>query len=213
MFAARKEDAIMQEDLGKRIALLLGSGRFLTINEIAKLLSQPEASVKNELLKLVSAEKINQRHFAGRDYFQTVQPQPQPNTLSAAAEDYLNRRHAARKLGDARTCYHHLAGKAGVALFEQLLTQKLVVPTSPNVYQLTETGRQVLTQYLGHPVRQKKVQTCIDFSERRLHLAGKLGAELLAKLVGERQMALTGNRIVRVLKPVGQKSLAVAYVS
>lgn len=203
----------MQEDLGQKIELLLGSGRFLTTKEIAKLLSQPEATVKSELLRLVQAEKLNRRHFAGRDYFQTVQPQTEPNAFSTAAEQYLDRRHAARKLGDARTCYHHLAGKAGVALFDQLLTQKLITLTTANAYRLTEKGQHVLARYLGHPVRQGKVQTCIDFSERRVHLAGKLGDELLAKLVANHQMVLSGNRLVRVLHPIGQKSLAVSHVS
>lgn len=213
MFAVRKEDAIMQEDLGQKIELLLGSGRFLTTKEIAKLLRQPEKAVKSELLSLVQAEKLNRRHFAGRDYFQTVQPQTEPNAFSMAAEQYLDRRHAVRKLGDARTCYHHLAGKAGVALFDQLLKQKIITLTTANAYRLTEKGQHVLAQYLGHPVRQGRVQTCIDFSERRVHLAGKLGDELLAKLVANQQMTLSGNRLVRVLHPIGQKSLAVSHVS
>ncbi|KLI74742.1 transcriptional regulator [Lacticaseibacillus casei] len=203
----------MQENLAQEILLLLGSGRFLTTKEIAKLLNHPEASIKSELLKLVRAEKINRRYFAGRDYFQTVQPQTEPNILSTAAEQYLDRRHAAKKLGDARTCYHHLAGKAGVALFDRLLTQKLIVLTTANAYRLTEKGQHVLGRYLGHPVRQGKVQTCIDFSERRVHLAGKLGDELLTKLVANRQMTLSGNRLVRVLHPIDQQSLAVSHVS
>jgi Mn-dependent DtxR family transcriptional regulator len=213
MFAVRKEDAIMQENLAQEILLLLGSGRFLTTKEIAKLLNHPESSVKSELLKLVHAEKINRRHFAGRDYFQTVKPQTEPNILSTAAEQYLDRRHAAEKLGDARTCYHHLAGKAGLALFDQLLTQKLITLTTANAYRLTEKGQHVLARYLGHPVRQEKVQTCIDFSERRVHLAGKLGDELLTKLVANHQMTLSGNRLVRVLHPIDQQSLAVSHVS
>ncbi|BAN73469.1 MULTISPECIES: hypothetical protein [Lacticaseibacillus] len=213
MFAVRKEDAILQENLAQEILLLLGSGRFLTTKEIAKLLNHPEASVKSELLKLVRAEKINRRHFAGRDYFQTAQPQTESNAFSTATEQYLDQRHAARKLGNARTCYHHLAGKAGVALFDQLLMQKLITLTTANAYRLTEKGRHVLAQYLGHPVRQGKVQTCIDFSERRVHLAGKLGDELLTKLVANRQMTLSGNRLVRVLHPIDQQSLAVSHVS
>ncbi|ARY92951.1 MULTISPECIES: response regulator transcription factor [Lacticaseibacillus] len=213
MFAVRKEDAILQENLVQEILLLLGSGRFLTIKEIATLLSQPEATVKSELFRLMQAGKLNRRHFAGRDYFQTVQPQTVPNAFSMAAEQYLDRRHAAQKLGNARTCYHHLAGKAGIALFDQLLTQKLITLTTANAYRLTEKGQHVLARYLGHPVRQRKVQTCIDFSERRVHLAGKLGDELLAKLVANHQMTLSGNRLVRVLHPIGQKSLAVSHVS
>ncbi|HAJ55968.1 MAG TPA: transcriptional regulator, partial [Lactobacillus sp.] len=51
------------------------------------------------------------------------------------------------------------------------------------------------------------------FSERRVHLAGKLGDELLTKLVANRQMTLSGNRLVRVLHPIDQQSLAVSHVS
>ncbi|RND42393.1 hypothetical protein FAM18132_00318 [Lacticaseibacillus paracasei] len=104
-----------------------------------------------------------------------------------------------------------MAGKAGVALFDQLLAKKMVVLTAPNVYQLTEKGRHAFVQFLGRPVHQLNIQTCIDFSERRVHLAGKLGNDVMAKLVAEHQLALTQNRRVQVTQPIKIQPLEVRY--
>lgn len=211
MFAIWEEGTSMQENLSQKILDLLDSGRFLTLKEIAKLLKMPEKPVEETLLHLVRLQKMNRRHFAGRDYFQTTQPQQATSKLSTVADDYLDQRQAAHALGVARTCYHHLAGKAGVALFDQLLAKKMLVLTAPNVYQLTEKGRHAFAQFLGRPVHQLNIQTCIDFSERRVHLAGKLGNDVMAKLVAEHQLALTQNRRVQVTQPIKIQPLEVRY--
>ncbi|RND42392.1 hypothetical protein FAM18132_00317 [Lacticaseibacillus paracasei] len=85
----------MQENLFQKILVLLDSGRFLTLKEIAKLLKMPEKPVEETLLHLVRLQKMNRRHFAGRDYFQTTQPQQATSKLSAVADDYLDQRQAA----------------------------------------------------------------------------------------------------------------------
>lgn len=111
MFAIWEEGTSMQENLSQKILDLLDSGRFLTRKEIAKLLKMPEKPVEETLLHLVRLQKMNRRHFAGRDYFQTTQPQQATSKLSAVADDYLDQRQAAHALGVARTCYHIWLGK------------------------------------------------------------------------------------------------------
>lgn len=95
MFAIWEEGTSMQENLSQKILDLLDSGRFLTLKEIAKLLKMPEKPVEETLLHLVGLQKMNRRHFAGRDYFQTTQPQQATSKLSAVADDYLDQRQAA----------------------------------------------------------------------------------------------------------------------
>ena len=58
-------------------------------------------------------------------------------------------------------------------------------------------------------MHQLNIQTCIDFSERRVHLAGKLGNDVMAKLVAEHQLALTQNRRVQVTQPIKIQPLEV----
>lgn len=109
---------------------------------------------------------------------------------------YLSHRKQAVQLGKARTCYHHLAGKAGIVMFQQLLTAKWIAPAGINRYVLTKLGKAKLTELIQQPIHQTKVKTCIDFSERRPHLAGVLGTQLLRKLTASGVVSTTGQRTV-----------------
>ncbi|WP_456789172.1 ArsR/SmtB family transcription factor [Cellulomonas sp. P5_C5] len=90
----------------------------------------------------------------------------------------------ARDLARARLCYDHLAGRLGVELLESMQRSAWLTP------QLTPTGRAALAD-LGIPVddlearTRPTVRTCPDWTERRPHLAGGLGAAV-ATLVTER---------------------------
>ncbi len=82
----------------------------------------------------------------------------------------------------ARTCYDHLAGRLGVALTEAFVERKLLVLGDAS-YELTPAGDDALTR-LGVDVatarthRRSFARACLDWSERRPHLAGALGAAL-----------------------------------
>ena len=114
----------------------------------------------------------------------------------------------------ARTCYDHLAGEAGVVLFQGLLAQGLLVGSGPDLA-LTAQGAEWMG-CLGIDVaalgtgRRPLLRSCLDWSERRTHLAGALGAALLARLVDLRlaaradagrevTLSADGERLVRSL--------------
>ena len=196
-----------------KLLTLLSTGLYLTLNEIVKLLHKTSKEIEPQLMALVQDKQVYRRHFAGRDYFRIVQPQPVESQLGTLANQYLDHRPAARKLGAARTCYRHLAGKAGVMLFDQLIAQKMIAMTKPSTYRLTDKGRSALTEFLGHPVQQGNVQTCIDFSERRVHLAGKLGNDILTKLVADHKVALAEKRMVQILQPLSFQFKEAQYVN
>jgi hypothetical protein len=83
----------------------------------------------------------------------------------------------------ARTCYDHIAGELGVAIADRVVGAGLVelLPTSAVV---TEAGRLklakagIVLEGSGHG-RRPDCRPCLDWSERRPHLAGGLGAALL----------------------------------
>ena len=83
----------------------------------------------------------------------------------------------------ARTCYDHLAGRLGVTLTDALLNQGYLTEGEQD-FALTESG-QIALEKLGLDVgaAQKKkrafARRCLDWSERRPHLGGALGAALL----------------------------------
>lgn len=88
------------------------------------------------------------------------------------------------ELREARSCYDHLAGALGVALHECFLDLGWL-GGSDNAYTLTPEGAQGFAA-LGLDVDSLRAQrrrfacACLDWSERRPHLAGALGAGLLA---------------------------------
>jgi DNA-binding transcriptional ArsR family regulator len=89
----------------------------------------------------------------------------------------------------ARTCYDHLAGRLGVGLTEALVERKALVARDAS-YELTATGESTLAA-LGVDVararahRRSFAPACVDWSERRPHLAGALGAALAEALLAQ----------------------------
>ena len=85
----------------------------------------------------------------------------------------------------ARTCYDHIAGSLGVALHDRLVSQGWIEETSKNgTYMVTAAGVEQFAR-IGLPwddgpkARRKWAYACLDWSERRAHLGGRLGAQLL----------------------------------
>jgi DNA-binding transcriptional ArsR family regulator len=85
----------------------------------------------------------------------------------------------------ARICYDHLAGELGVVVYEFLMHERLL-ETSPTGLHLTRAGVEWFSRLgVDTPVvaRQRRTfcRPCMDWSERRHHLAGALGAALLTR--------------------------------
>jgi hypothetical protein len=88
----------------------------------------------------------------------------------------------------ARTCYDHLAGLLGTSLMDAMLAQRLLVEDATDTdYRLTERGENRLSE-LGIELstlrehRRPLIRGCIDWTERRHHLAGALGAALAQRM-------------------------------
>lgn len=114
-------------------------------------------------------------------------------------------------LRQARTCYDHLAGELGVAVTDALRRRRLLT-VGDDGYSVTRVGRSSL-QELGVDVeslvakRRPLTRQCLDWTERRHHLAGALGAALadrLFELDWLRRSA--GSRALRIT-PAGRESL------
>jgi DNA-binding transcriptional ArsR family regulator len=115
-------------------------------------------------------------------------------------------------LRDARICYNHLAGAQAVALLERLLHSKALcyqgaeLAPGPNAHAVFAP----LGLDLGclSRARRELCRSCLDWSERRDHLAGTLGAALL-ELVLERRWAqrLEGSRAL-IFSPAGAAAWA-----
>lgn len=90
----------------------------------------------------------------------------------------------------ARTCYDHIAGTLGVLLHDRLLAADWISGGAGG-YEITPKGSRALTA-LGIDVeavrreRRRFAFPCLDWSERRCHLGGAVGAAMLTGLLGKR---------------------------
>ncbi len=88
----------------------------------------------------------------------------------------------------ARTCYDHLAGELAVQLTAAFERRRLIVPRGERDYELTGRGEAFLDQWEidAGALRGGKrhfARRCLDWTERRDHLAGALGAAICQKLL------------------------------
>jgi len=127
--------------------------------------------------------------------------------------------HHGEALRAARSCYDHLAGQAGVALADGLVAGGVLRP-GDGAFALTDGGAERLADFgldvdaiLG--ARRATARACVDWSERRPHIGGALGAALLDTLLARRWVAhapqATGakaarGRVLRVT-PAGRAGL------
>lgn len=92
--------------------------------------------------------------------------------------------HTPDRLQFARTCYDHMAGTLAVLLHDRLIEAGWLVETDEQAYRLSDSGA-ALFEGLGIEVqdlstlRRKFTCPCLDWSMRRPHLGGSLGAALL----------------------------------
>jgi DNA-binding transcriptional ArsR family regulator len=106
-------------------------------------------------------------------------------------------------LRGARTCYDHLAGALGVALTDSLERQHVIEP-GDGAYALTSSGERRLASLGIDPAalreeRRAFARPCLDWSERRPHLAGALGAAIARHALGQMWLRrLPGTRALRV---------------
>jgi hypothetical protein len=100
------------------------------------------------------------------------------------------------RLRAARTCYDHIAGSIGVSLHDRFMTLGwLAARSSSNgSYDVTSRGTRALRDVgidveLTRNARRRFAFGCLDWSERRFHLAGAMGAALL-KVALKRRWAI-----------------------
>jgi DNA-binding transcriptional ArsR family regulator len=210
--------ALLADDTRATFCLALLDGRAWTAGELAGHAGVAPATATGHLHKLVAAglltEQRQGRHryvrLAGprvaeliEDLAAHLPPAPAPaRTLRAAT--------ASAALARGRTCYDHLAGRLGVAVTDALDRTGLLSRTGG--FALTPAGLRWLddlTEAAPAPraSRRPPARGCLDWTERREHLAGAAGAAICAHLLDRRWITRVGTgRAVRVT-PAGGTAL------
>jgi DNA-binding transcriptional ArsR family regulator len=177
-------------------ALLEGEA---AVSELAARLDLAQPRVSTHLARLRAAELVAPttigRHRAYRVDATRVKPlldalyATGPAMVARPSPQAGRERRRDTPLRRARTCYDHLAGVAGVGLLEALRARRWVVEqtTEHPGYDLTRAGTRQLERRgvnlaAARGSRRKFAIACLDWTERRPHLGGALGAEVLASL-------------------------------
>jgi DNA-binding transcriptional ArsR family regulator len=122
------------------------------------------------------------------------------------------------KLRSARTCYDHMAGALAVTLHERCLELGWLISSGPGegAYEVTPAGNQAFAA-LGldiaavRTLRRRFACACLDWSERRPHLGGALGAALLKLAVRRRWVVKDLDSRVLKLTAVGRRELQARF--
>jgi len=208
--------AVVAEPARARILVALGDGRELPASVLAAVAGVSASTASEHLGKLVAAGFLSVDRNGRRRNFRIAGPEI-GDVLEALARvappepiRSLREGTRAQALREARTCYDHLAGKLGTELMDALLERGVVADD-----RVTPTGLRTLAS-LGVdldsiPGRRPPFRSCLDWSEKRPHAAGKLGAALAATLfdLGWIERWDSG-RAVRIT-PAGRTGFAEAF--
>jgi DNA-binding transcriptional ArsR family regulator len=183
---------LMSANRATLLLALLG-GRALTAGELAGRARISRSLASSHLSRLLDGGLVTveqhgrERHYrlASRHVAEVIEAM----LTIAPARDASTLREATRgeAIRHARTCYDHLAGALGVALTDSLERQR-VVESAEQSYGLTESGRHRL-ETIGVDIAALRrrhrafARPCMDWTERRPHLAGALGAGIAEHLI------------------------------
>lgn len=199
----------------------LSAGRAYTASELGFVAGVAAPTASGHLAKLLAAGLVAVERQGRHRYYRLSGPRVAAalRSLSALAPGVPRR---PRRTGPrdeamrfARSCYDHLAGALGVALTGRLLALGHLAVDGDG-FAATATGERALGD-LGidfdrlYRQRRPLARACLDWSERRPHLAGGLGAALLAELERRRWIGRRRENRTVELTPAGRAGLAAAF--
>ncbi|QXE07288.1 winged helix-turn-helix domain-containing protein [Paraburkholderia sprentiae WSM5005] len=175
-----------------RAAMLmsLADGRALPAGELAHAAGVTPQTASSHLAKLLHGGLVCVEKQGRHRYYKIASPQVAValESLASIAPQRPSRRNAlgrnAESLRFARCCYDHLAGKAGVAITQKLMTKGFLSIAGDKRLDVTPTGAAWFAT-LGINISDMKrgrhgiAHQCMDWTEREHHLAGPLGVGLL----------------------------------
>lgn len=169
----------------------LMSGKALTVSELAEEAGVTIQTASSHLSKLNEGGLLRPRKQGRHKYFSLANDDV-AHVLEglmglAAGSGHLRKRTGPKdtELRKARVCYNHLAGDMGTQLFDSLIAQGHLAMNGEDLT-LTETGANFASSFqidldTLRCNRTPLCRECLDWSERRSHLAGSLGRAFLSR--------------------------------
>lgn len=194
------------------------NGAALTASELALEANVTKQTASSHLSKLVGAGLIAVEAQGRHRYYRLADADVAGllETLMgvAARAKALRTRPGPKEpaLRHARLCYDHLAGDLGVALFDAFIKNKWMLPGPEKTFSLTRLGR-IKVQTFGVDIEDIEqgarpiCRACLDWSVRRHHLAGALGAAILDAIFERRWAEQRGQSRVLDFTRAGEAGL------
>jgi DNA-binding transcriptional ArsR family regulator len=213
--------ALFGDPARANMVMALMSGHSLSMGELAVEAGVTLSTASVHLTKLESSGIVTSRKEGRSRYFHIADPDVahciEGLVTVAARAGHLRARPGPKEeaMRRARSCYDHLAGRIAVDLFERWIMDR-VLCWRGGVVCLTRKGRRFIIDrgiQIDALERQKRplCRTCIDWSERRHHLGGAVGAAILDRAL-EEHWAVRGPRSRAVMFSVlGEKKFAQWY--
>ncbi|PXY37067.1 transcriptional regulator [Prauserella coralliicola] len=210
---------LLGDDTRARFCLALLDGRAWTAGELATLAGVSPSTASEHLGKLVAGGLLVERRQGRHRYVQLAGPrvaelleglvahlEPAPERPAS-----LRTSRVSAALARGRTCYDHLAGRLGVAITDALAARGLLDTTAG--FALTSDGVDWLTGPLGispedlRSSRRPLAKACLDWTERRSHLAGLAGARICDRLLATGWIKRIGTHRAVTVTPAGTEAL------
>lgn len=209
--------ALIGDHARAEVLTALMADRALTATELGVIAGVGKATMSAHLAKLLDAGLVVVEVQGRHRYYRLADPDVAHLLESLMGVAFRTGAVRARggprepALRRARLCYDHLAGEQGVRVYEAL-RHKRWLQGEPQALRLTPAGQAALSEW-GLDIealqagRRQLCRACLDWSERRHHLAGALGAALLQRMSdlgwAERQ---PGSRVVQ-FSAAGERQL------
>ncbi|CAN5127515.1 helix-turn-helix transcriptional regulator [soil metagenome] len=190
--------AMVADATRARMLCFLLSGECAAAGELARAADVAPATASEHLARLVDADLVVCEPRGRHRYYRLADGEVAHalEALALVAERGSHDRSwgspARQRLRAARCCYGHIAGALGVRLFEQLREQHWIDSVDER-YRLTEAGAAGITSWgldgadwqrrMANAPHARWIYPCLDWSERRDHMAGKFAAALLEHFV------------------------------
>jgi DNA-binding transcriptional ArsR family regulator len=182
--------ALIGDPARANILAALMDGRALTATELAYAAGVSPQTTSGHLAKLAEGGLLGMVKQGRHRYYRLASPQigRMLEGIMAVASDTPRRRPTGpldAAMRQARSCYDHFAGRLGVDLAQAMSARGQIV-LSPEGGEVTRDGLKFLDRFGidAGELRQGRrafFRPCLDWSERRLHIGGAIGAALSAR--------------------------------
>lgn len=209
--------ALLADGTRATFCMALLDGRAWTASELARYAGVAASTASEHLSLLVAGGLLAEEHQGRHRYVRLATPRVAElieeiagyaDAGSPVPQKSLRGAVASAAMARARTCYDHLAGRLGVRVTEAMAARGLLDTVSG--FALTDRGRAWLEHEVGATLgggRRPLVRACLDWTERRHHLAGAAGAALCQRLLERGWVARIGTQRAVKVTPDGEAGL------